>query len=172
MGKEAEDTLAIIGGHTDNALFGGHSLPVIAGLGARTGHKSATVEIQQHRQRVALLLGRGPYIQVQAVLAEPGTAENHIAIDDGLHRVRPESLARLDAIPILDTLGSLPAALPYRRLCVRDAQKSLDPFFNLNSLHGPRKGIHKEPNFTGARQAHKSSRKCRCDNTNRFHIQI
>ena len=68
MGKVSEHTLTIVCCHTDDTFFG-YGRTVVTGLTARTGHQSATIEIDQYGQTVGFGFCRYPDVEVEAIFA-------------------------------------------------------------------------------------------------------
>ena len=132
MDQEAEDAEPVVDRDQDDALLG-PDLAVELGLVPPAAGVGAAVDPHRHRQLLARLArGRGPDIQVQAVLAEfrilpveftgPGVAG--IVVD--LHGARAEGVGHLHAFPGNDGLGFLPAQVPDGRGGERDSLVDID----------------------------------------------
>ena len=110
QGQESELAHAVSHAHDDDALLGEQSTVVIGGCAAG---EAAAVDPDHHGQFLLRALGRGPYVQVQAVFAA--------AFAVTLHRIGAEFLAFADAVPGHDGLGRLPAEIAHRRRGERNA---------------------------------------------------
>src|SRR5882762_9946680 len=69
----------------DNRAFRCEMHSVVASLGARPGDEAAPIEPNNYRQPLARAFRWRPNVEIEAILARPGIAENHIGIDLRLH---------------------------------------------------------------------------------------
>ena len=68
MREKSEDAEPVVDGDGDDA-FARHALAVVARLGAVARQEAAAEEVHEHGQALAGALGRGPDVEVQAILA-------------------------------------------------------------------------------------------------------
>ena len=69
MREEAKHTQTIIHCQSNDSLAS-HAFTFVTRLRAVTGHKSSAVKIDEHRKSLFARFGRGPDVQIQAILVE------------------------------------------------------------------------------------------------------
>ena len=139
MREEAEDSLTIVGCNDDYAATACKAESLITSLRATAGNESATVEVNQNREFLIVILCRGPYIEIEAILALSWTFEHHVAKSVVLYRVVAELLCRADTLPRNNRLRSFPTQIAYRWCSKRNATEYLYTCgidaFNDSTLH-------------------------------------
>src|ERR1700690_4358569 len=107
MGEEAENAQAVAHADHHNALPG-QILAILWRFVRRAGPVAAAIDPHHHRE---LLLGgsrRRPDVEIEAVLARAGIAEEHVVVDVALHATRAELSRFADTGPVGGGLRRLP----------------------------------------------------------------
>src|ERR1041384_6875632 len=120
MGHESEHAEPVVDRNDDDSLRG-HTLAVVAWLGAVAGNESAAVEINKHRESVAIRFGGSPDIQIKAILAHAVRSKSHVVKDRRLHAAWAEVDRLFDTFPVLHRLRLAPAQVTYWWLSERNA---------------------------------------------------
>ena len=130
MGQKAHGPQAVVDGDQDHAPSA-VSRAVELLLVAEAAHKGAAVDPEGHGQPCIPAFGRGPDIQIEAVLADGGLIDGLVVkffsvegIGEALlHAAVGKARCGVDALPALGRHGPVPAQLPHRGLRVGDPQK-------------------------------------------------
>ena len=146
MGHEAQQADAIVEVDEDRPAPG-HVLPVIIGHAGRADGAAAPVDEHDHRKPIpGLRLGRGPEVQIEAVLPRRFLAE--IVVDvvrpQHLDAFRPLAVGVPDPVPA-HGLGRAPAQVLHRRPGEGHPQIGLHPGGQARAGQLPPRGLHRVP---------------------------
>ena len=127
MREEAEDAEAVVHRNDDNAFLGEVGT-VLSRLGGCARDETAAINPDHHGQLVfagAELRGR-PHVEVETVLAGPGSRKIMSSKDAALHAARAEFGGLARAFPLGGPRRWLPAKVADGRCGVGDAQECVD----------------------------------------------
>src|ERR1043166_3799535 len=126
MGKKAKDVEPVV--HRDGYdAFARHVRAVITGLRAIPILKATAENIHKNGQPLPVRFGRGPDIEIQAVLAHAIAAKPIVGGWRGsLHAARAELTRAAHARPVLHRLWCPPAQIAYGRQRKWDSFKTPD----------------------------------------------
>jgi hypothetical protein len=135
MCQEAEDAKPVAHGDDDDAARR-HALAIVARFRAIAGREAATIEVDQHRPARACTCRWHPHVEVQAVLARPRVAEDHVVEDATLHALCGEAIGRARATPFGRRLRRLPAQIAHGRRGERNPAEDVDSARGHDAAHG------------------------------------
>ncbi len=121
MGEEAQGVQPMVERDDDDSTRR-ETRAVVARLGARASDKAAAVDPDHHGQARAIARrGRGPDVEIEAILGDRGLAEVDVVPYDALDGMGPEGAGRAHPGPGRDRLGRAPTQAPERRRGVGNA---------------------------------------------------
>src|ERR1700730_13235040 len=98
MRKKSEDAEAVADGDGDDT-FTRHAFAVVTGLRAVAGLEAATEIVDEDGKTLTGALGRGPDVEVEAILAHAIRSEVHVAEQRELHAACCELPGVPNAVP-------------------------------------------------------------------------